>query len=260
MQVKHRVQHHSQRGATMVSVMLLTVSLMTVALLVVRSSSRELKQAGALVQRERALLAAQATLDLASARYRRLIENVADVSAVFSGHLVGQFANSTGICDDIEKDCIPGEGDVPRTGQRNTELTGNSQCAGRPCMRPGAVVVLPGSDDAAPIPWVNTPLAGLIAGGDADAAVSLWIRNNTADALRYRDTDPGAHWTQDRDSRVVLTAMATVNNTTVAVEQEISFAPGPGLPINNMATPDEGYGGGHNNDNASIRICEDDFL
>ena len=43
-----------QRGATMVSVMLLTVSLMTLGLLVVRSSVREVTQAGQLVARERA--------------------------------------------------------------------------------------------------------------------------------------------------------------------------------------------------------------
>jgi hypothetical protein len=244
----------------MVSVMLLTVSLMTVALLMVRSSSRELQQAGALVQRERALMAAQATIDLGSARIRQEIATGGDdATQVLSVHLTGFNANATPICDDITKDCIPGEGaGTPNTGQRNRILTGNSDCAGRPCMRPGAVAELRNQGDAV-VPWVEVRLADLIAGGDPDAVVTLWIRNNTSDALAASD-GVTAHWTEDRDARVMMTAMATVNNTTVAIEQEMTFAPGVGLPVNNMATPDEGYGAGHNNDNASVQVCAENYV
>jgi hypothetical protein len=52
----------------MVSVMLLTVSLLTVAVLVVRSSNRGVSQANALVARERALMAAQAAIELGAAQ------------------------------------------------------------------------------------------------------------------------------------------------------------------------------------------------
>ncbi|MEM6993320.1 MAG: hypothetical protein AAF721_22600, partial [Myxococcota bacterium] len=45
----------------------------------------------------------------------------------------------------------------------------------------------------------------------------------------------------------------------VAVEQEVllsfGFAPSSLLP----QSPDEGYGGGHNNDNSAVSVCAEDY-
>ena len=241
----------ASRGATMVSVMLLVASLLTVGLLVVRSSTRELKQAGALVARERALLAAQATLDLGAARLRREVQENPDH---LSKALLGYYPpSSPGYCKPGE-DCVPGVGDgTPVTGQRNQTITGRSDCAGRPCMRHGAVAVL---DDAAetPIPWATIPLASLLNGADPEAEVSLWVRNNASEALGT----VGNGWTMDTDRVVVLTAMARIRNTEVAIQQEIELGQG-GTIAWNMPTPDEGYGGGHNNDNAAVEVCQDHY-
>ena len=96
--MSHR--HRSQRGATMISVMMLSVSLMTVGLLVVRSSVRQVEQAGQLVARERALMVAQAAADLAAAQYLRMDENT--LNAALTGHLPQGVS-----CDDPCADCIP---------------------------------------------------------------------------------------------------------------------------------------------------------
>lgn len=249
MSTHHIARSARQRGATMVSVMLLTVSLMTLGLLVVRSSAREVTQAGQLVARERALVAAQASLDLAASRY--LTMETADIDAALTG-TIPQGAT----CSDPCGDCIPDETNVV-TGQRNEILAGATvSCGGRPCMRQGAVSLLE-DDSGAPVHWCDVPLRQLVPAGDPEARVSVWVRNNTADAL---GSGGSAAWTADSDGRVVLTAMATIRNTTVAIEQELvlslGYEGGTLLP----QTPDEGYGGGHNNDNSAVSVCSDDYV
>lgn len=246
----HARSLHRQRGATMVSVMLLTVSLMTLGLLVVRSSTREVTQAGQLVARERALMAAQAALDLATAQYVDMGE--ASIDAALMGTLP-QGATCTDPCGD----CIP-DANAIVTGQRNEILAGaNVSCGGRPCMRQGAVSMLR-DGSGAQVHWCDVPLRDLLAAGDPEARVSTWIRNNSGDALG------GAaglgSWVDDADGRVVLTAMATVRGATVALEQEVllSFSNGPQAML--PQSPDEGYGGGHNNDNSAVSVCVEDYV
>jgi hypothetical protein len=247
-------------GATMVSVLLLTVSLMTVAVLVIRSSNREVSQANALVARERGLMAAQATLELGAAQLRNSINNGESPTVLLNQALTGyNNAGSQEVCSSIFEDCIPGgngDGSVPATGQKNRWVTGKSDCAGRPCMRQGAIAVLPNADFV-PTNWVQVRLRDLLEGGDPEARVSLWIRNNASDAI---DSSAGGNWTTDTDGRVVLTAMATVRNTTVTVEQEIRLTPSNSKSAWSMASPDVGYGGGHNNDNVQADVCVENFL
>ncbi len=123
-------------------------------------------------------------------------------------------------------------------------------------MRQGSVAVLRDDTNAA-VNWCDVPLRQLVAGGDAEAQVSVWIRNNSADALGG-DSDAG--WIDDDDGRVVLTAMATVRGATVAIEQEmlLSMTGGPTALL--PQSPDEGYGGGHNNDNSAVSVCVDDYM
>jgi hypothetical protein len=248
----------------MVSVMLLTLSMLTVATLVVRSSSRNSNQVGASVARERALMAAHSAVDLAAAQYRReLFSNEDPDNPMLSEALAG--ANpplDPSLCmrEDgahPDRDCIPGEGvGVPLTGQRNHLIgLGNSDCAGRPCMRPGALVNL---DDASftPVTWSQVAMSQLVAGGDAEAKVSVWVRNNSVEALGSEGT---GSWVVDSDRRIVLTAMATVRNTTVAVEQEYYFKPGSSQQPAVAPTPDDGYGGGHHNDNVAVAVCKENY-
>ncbi len=240
-----------QLGATMISVMLLTVSLLTLGLLVVRSSVREVTQAGQLVARERALMAAQATLDLAAAQYIMLGQDEINEALVGS-----QPQGAT--CSDPCGDCIPDETLVV-TGQRNDLLANGDTvaCGGRPCMRQGAVARLRDTAGAG-VYWCDMPLRDLVEGGDSEARVSVWLRNNSADALGSNGGLGG--WTADSDGRVVLTAMATVRNTTIAVEQEMLLTLGVGPTALMPQTPDEGYGGGHNNDNSAVSVCVDDYV
>jgi len=240
----------AQRGATMVSVMLLTVSLMTLGLLVVRSSTREVTQAGQLVARERALMAAQAALDLSAAQYLRM--NDSDLDAALAG---SQPQGAS--CSDPCGDCIPDENQIV-TGQRNEILAGGAtvSCGGRPCMRQGAVSLLRDGSNA-DVYWCDMPLRQLVPGGDPEARVSVWIRNNSGDALGDNSI---ASWTDDDDGRVVLTAMATVRSTTIAVEQEMLLSLGNDPTAMLPQTPDEGYGGGHNNDNSAVSVCVDDYV
>lgn len=238
-----------QRGVTMVSVMLLTVSMMTVGLLAVRSSVREVTHAGQLVARERALMAAQAAVDLATTRYMAMEQ--AQIDAALAG-----FNPQGDSCVDACGDCIPDPGQVV-TGQRNEILAGSPvACGGRPCMRQGAVAVLPDSADAAQ-DWCDLPFRDLVPGGDAEARVSVWLRNNAGDALGAAGSGV---WTQDSDGRVVVTAMATVRNTTVTVEQEVLLSSLNATGVLQPQTPDEGYGGGHNNDNSAVSVCVDDYV
>lgn len=243
-----------ERGATMVSVMLMTVSLLTISVLMIRSSKRELNQANAIVARDRALEAARATTQLGAAHLRRMIDAEQSAQTVINDALVGY--NSPGdpsACLSIFEDCVPGGGSA--TGVRNRALTGKSDCAGRACMRQGAIARLPDASGVS-INWVQVPLRGLLAGADSEARVTLWVRNNGIDALAG---DGGGSWVEDGDGRVVLTALATVRNTTIAVEQEFVLAPGTGLSPWNMSTPDIGYGGGHNNDNVVAAVCIENF-
>lgn len=246
-----RARHrHRQRGATMVSVMLLTVSLMTVGLLAVRSSVREVTHAGQLVARERALVAAEAALDLARAQYLAMDET--ELNAALQG-----FSPQVGTCSDPCGDCIP-DATIAVTGRRNDLVVGSDvSCGGRPCMRQGAVANLRDAT-AATSAWCEQPLRDLDSRGDPEARVTVWVRNNNADALGGGLTSSGS-WIEDNDGRVVITAMAQVRNTAVAIEQEVllSFAGGPTALL--PQSPDEGYGGGHNNDNSAVSVCTEDY-
>ena len=260
LQARVRGRRANQLGATMVSVLLLTVSLMTVAVLVVRSSNREVTQANALVARERAMMAAQATVDLGAAQLRDAVNQGGDIQVVINEALMGfNPGGDASVCTSVFEDCIPGGGgqaDVPATGQKNRWVTGKSDCAGRPCMRQGALARLPDAGGNK-IDWVQVPLRDLLENADPEARVSLWIRNNSADAI---DSGNGGSWTADSDNRVVLTAMATIRNTTVAVEQEYILGAGTDKQAWSMASPDAGYGGGHNNDNVMADVCIENFL
>jgi hypothetical protein len=244
------LDRRAQRGATMVSVMLLTVSLMTLGLLVVRSSVREVTQAGQLVARERALMAAQATLDLATAQYVSLPQPDLDSA------LVGSLPQGS-TCTDPCGDCIP-DASMVATGQRNEILAGaNVSCGGRPCMRQGAVARLR-DGGGAQVHWCDVPLRDLLASGDPEARVSTWVRNNSGDALGG-NAGVGT-WTDDNDGRVVVTVMATVRGATVAIEQEVLLSSSGGPQAMLPQTPDEGYGGGHNNDNSAVSVCVADYV
>jgi hypothetical protein len=243
----------------MVSVMLLTVSLLTVSVLLIRSSNREVSQANALVARERALMAAQATVELGAAQLRKDL-TTGDPQAVINQALLGyNNAGDQSVCASVFSDCIPGgnnDPNVPATGQKNRFVTGRSDCAGRPCMRQGAIAFLPDAQGVQ-TNWVQVPLRNLLEGADPEAQVTLWIRNNAADAV---DQNGGGSWTSDTDGRVVLTAMATLRNTTVAVEQEFALTPGSSAQAWSMESPDVGYGGGHNNDNVMADVCVENFV
>lgn len=240
----------SQRGATVVSVMLLSVSLMTVGLLVVRSSVRQVEQAGQLVARERALMVAQAAADLAAAQYLRMDEN--QLNAALTGFNPGGTD-----CTDPCEDCIP-NGLVNATGQRNDIIAGAEVgCGGRPCMRQGAVAYLNDFNDV-PVNWCDVPMRDLVTGADSEARVSVWLRNNSADALGPAPSS--SLWTDDNDGRVVVTAMATIRNTSVTIEQELMLSYGSGAAVLQPQSPDEGYGGGHNNDNSAVSVCTDQFI
>jgi hypothetical protein len=233
----------------MISVMFLSVSLMTVGLLVVRSSVRQVEQAGQLVARERALMAAQAAADLAAAQYLRMDENT--LNQALTGY------NPQGVsCDDACADCIPDAASA-LTGQRNDIIAGTTVgCGGKPCMRQGAVSFL--NDSAgSPENWCDLPLRTLVAGADAEARVSVWIRNNSADAL---GPNGSASWMDDNDGRVVVTAMATIRNASVTIEQELLLSYGNSPAVLQPQSPDEGYGGGHNNDNSAVSVCSDDYV
>jgi hypothetical protein len=233
----------------MISVMLLSVSLMTVGLLVVRSSVRQVEQAGQLVARERAIMAAQAAADLAAAQYLRMDETTLNSS------LIGYSPQGTA-CTDACGDCIP-DFNVVVTGQRNDVLAGSQVgCGGKPCMRQGAVSYLNDANNV-PVNWCDVPMRDILPAGDAEARVSVWIRNNSADAL---GPNGSALWTDDNDGRVVVTSMATIRNTSVTIEQELVLNFGSGTGLLKPQTADDGYGGGHNNDNSAVSVCSDQFV
>lgn len=239
-----------ERGVTMVSVMLMTVSLMTLGLLAVRSSTRDATAAGQLVARERALLVAQAAVDLAAAQYMGMGNGEIDAA------LVGYNPQGAS-CSDPCGDCIPNATGYA-TGQRNEVLDGNPiGCGGRPCMRQGAVSRLPDSSGVAEVDWCDIPFRDLVPAGDPEAHVSVWVRNNAADALGVGTGPDG--WVNDADGRIVITAMARLRNTTVTIEKEVALSSGEPAVMQPLS-PDEGYGGGHNNDNSAVSMCTDDFV
>ena len=216
-----------ERGATMVSVMLLTVSLLTVGVLVVKSATRELDQSNALVSRERALLSAQSAVDLASTELKGMD------AAQLSTQLTGFHANScaehpltpgSGITDCRPVDTATSSQSV--TGVRSRAITGRSDCGGRPCMRPGSVARLDVEATGAPADWWNIPMTTLVSGSDPEARVTVWIRNNSTDVFSLNlattacpeGNADGGSWCEDIDSRVVVTAMAEVRGTVVTVE------------------------------------------
>lgn len=239
-----------QRGVTMVSVMLMTVSLMTLGLLAVRSSVREATAAGQLVSRERALMVAQAAVDLASAQYVQYDEVQIDQA------LVG-FNGQGAECADPLADCIPGLDPTSVTGRRNDVLAGSAVgCGGQVCMRQGSVAFLRNATGVQEN-WADVPFRDLVLNGDPEARVTVWVRNNSADALG--DGGSGI-WTEDSDGQVVVTAQARVRHTVVTIEQEIALSVGAGVQVLQPQSPDEGYGGGHNNDNSAVSVCTDDYV
>lgn len=247
--------------------MLTGLSMMTVATLVMRSAYRDTQRATANVAREQATMAAHASVELAAAHYRqKYFTTPSDGPELLTQALEGSnpapdpkfCTRSLTAVDGPDKDCIPGSGaNSPRTGQRNGALTaGHSDCSGRPCMRPGALVMLPDGARGPAMPWSEVPMAALVDGGDPEAMVTVWIRNNSAEALGANGT---GSWIVDKDGRVVLTGMARVRNSTVTIEQEYYFLPRAGVLAQSPATPDQGYGGGHNGDNAAVAVCEQDY-
>ena len=82
-----------ERGATMVSVMLMTVSLLTISVLMIRSSKRELNQANAIVARDRALEAACSR--------RLFVRDTHSVAITVHGEAMLGFARS--ILDTLER-------------------------------------------------------------------------------------------------------------------------------------------------------------
>lgn len=222
-----------QRGATLLSVTLLMIALLTLGLLVVRSSRRELRQAGRGVARERALSSAQAAVELAAARYRTM--SPARLDAALAGTLP-----QGALCVDPCRDCIPDASGVV-TGQRNELLAGAAVAGGgRPGLRQGAVSRLANASGIS-VYWCDVAFRELLPGADAEARISVWVRNDQGDAL-----GPGGSgsWTDDLDGRVVLTATAEVRGAQVRVEQEVSLAGHGWSRPARPRSPDAGYGGG----------------
>ncbi|MEX1365270.1 MAG: hypothetical protein AB1Z98_19235 [Nannocystaceae bacterium] len=193
------------RGATLISVLLLVLALTTLALLGLRSSGRDLRSAGSQVARERAWHSAAAVVALAQVRLQAL--SAAQLDAVLTGSL----PQGPG-CDDPCRDCIPAGVEL------TTELP-LPTCVAPPCSRPGAVARLLDQAGATPH-WCRVPLRQLMGGGDTDARVSVWVRNDSADAL------DGGGWSHDDDRRVVLTAVAEVRGTRVVLEERVALAGG----------------------------------
>lgn len=244
-----------QRGVTLISVMLLVLSLLSLGLLVVRSSVREVTQAGQLVARERALLVAQAAADYAAAQLRTASANDPNfIDAALAGY------NPQGTtCTSIDRDCIPGADPQIPTGQRVSVLAGGDpiDCSGRACMRQGAVVRLPTAQTQQPFDWCapgqGIAFNAIVPDGDPEARVCVWVRNNASDALGANGT---GSWIDDGDGRVVVTAMATVRGTTVTIEEEVLLSSAGAPQVYQPQSPDDGYGGGHNNDNSTVNVCQ----
>ena len=196
----------SQRGATLTSVMLLVLALVTAGLLGVRSARRELSEAGNAVARERAREACTAALGLARTRLQTLAPRRLDRM------LAGRLPQGPG-CADPCRDCLP----------RRVELVAPARatagtCLTPPCSRPGAVAQLRDASGAR-VPWCDVPLRQLLPGGDAQARVSVWVRNDVADAL------DGGGWRRDQNRRVVITSAARLRGTTIVTRETVDLGP-----------------------------------
>lgn len=246
----------SERGAVLVVVLLLVVALTSVGLVAVRKAATEVNYAASTVKRERALMVAQAALDLASVQYKEMVGDDIGDDTVLDDVLVGPASLTDDPCTSACSNCVPGQGtdnSPTMTGQRNSAIQGGTfDCGGRPCLRQGAVANL-NDTYGTQVPWCDMSFQLLVPNGDPEARVSVWVRNNASDALG----GGGGSWTNDQDQRVVITAQATIRNTTVAIEQEVLLMAGGEGSMWQMASPDEGYGGGHNNDNTAVSVCEE---
>ncbi|MEM7157156.1 MAG: hypothetical protein AAF799_30165 [Myxococcota bacterium] len=193
------VRRHTTRGATLISVLLVVLALAAIAVLSVRSASREIRGASAQVQRERARDSAAAAWALASARVQALSPTQLD--AVLAGS-----RPQASDCPDTCRDCLP-QGMEWTTSKLGT----TGICTGRLCARPGAVAQLPDASGTA-THWCDMPLRQLLPDSEADTRVSVWIRNDIPDAL------DGGGWRRDDNREVVLTAIAQVGGVQ-AIEQ-----------------------------------------
>lgn len=254
-------RYRRQRGATLLSVLLLMVAMSTVGLLAMRTTAREVVQSGHLIARERALTVAQAASAMAGAKLAAAYTlsggspGTAGSSAAIDSALAGQGNPGCTACGD----CIPGQnygGSPTETGQRNHLLASGAavDCGGRPCMRQGAVVHFTSADDTnGPFPWCGVPFRDIVPSGDPEAIVSVWVRNNASDALA--GSSGSGSWVVDSDARLTVTATATVRGTTATVEEEILLGVGTATAAWSAPTADAGYGAGHNNDNTTGTRC-----
>lgn len=193
----------SERGLTLPGVMLSIVALLGLGLLGLRSAARELQWSGQLVARERAEEAARSVLELAVARLRALPPAQRDA------RLVGSRPQGPE-CGDPCGDCVPQGAEVVVPLR-----VAWPACSMEPCVRAGAVAVLldhHGSTTA----WCDVPLRELVPGGDVEARVSVWLRNDDAERL----AEPGG-WSHDEDGRVVITATAELRGATVVAREEV---------------------------------------
>ncbi len=246
----------AQRGVTMVSTMLMTFSLLTLGLLAVNNASRQVVQAGQSVARERASLAAQAAVNYASARLLALQSE--DLDYVLAG------TNSGGGYTDCSHECancLPTNDGVV-VGIRNDALSTSQSdhdsvmCGGTQCMRQGAVAYLNDAAGQAQA-MCQVPLNQLVGNADPEATVTIYVRNNQADVL---GSSGGGDWGADSDKNVVLTAVARVRSTTIAIQQTVNLENGDAPLVYGSASSDQSYGGGHNNDRSSVNVCKNDYL
>lgn len=250
-----------QRGATVLSTLLLVIAMSTVGLLAMRNTTREVVQSGRIVSRERALLSAQAAASLAASRLADTYGSSGGTPGVpGSAPALDQILAGQGTAVGCTPcgDCIPGVSygrAATETGQRNHLLAGGAavDCGGRPCMRQGAVLFAPGADPATPMQWCQAPARDIVEAGDPESRVSVWVRNNASDALAAGRGS--GSWTVDGDGRVTITASAEVRGTRVTVEKEVLLGGGGGSQAWRPQSADSGYGGGHNNDNTAATRC-----
>lgn len=192
-----------QRGATAVSVLLLLLALAVAAMLSVRLARRSLAEADAAVAEQRTRETAAGAIALAAARLRAL--GPPGLDAVLAGALP-QGPN----CADPCRDCRPQGVELTSAGSPAA-----GTCVQPPCIRPGAIARLPDQSGSASA-WCRTPARQLVAGADANAIISVWVRNDRAEGL-----DPAIGWMHDENRRVVVTAVAELRGTRVVEHREV---------------------------------------
>ena len=202
------VRSHLTRGATLISVLLVVLALLVIAVLSVRSASREIRGASAQVQRERARDSAEAAWGLASARVQAL--SVAELDAVLAGS-----RPQAPDCPDVCRDCLP-----QGLEWTTTKLGRTGVCTNTLCARPGAVARLPDASGAA-AHWCDMPLRQLLPSGETDTRISVWVRNDIPDAL------DGGGWRRDDDREVVITAIAEVGGVQAIEQARVDMGPAP---------------------------------